>query len=45
MQILIRSVTGFIGFNFAKFLLDKNFFIYGVDKISDYYSVSLKKID
>ena len=43
MQILITGVAGFIGFNFAKFLLDKKISIYGVDNINDYYSVSLKK--
>ena len=45
MQILITGVAGFIGFNLAKFLLDKKISIYGVDNINDYYSVSLKKID
>jgi len=42
MKILVTGVCGFIGFNFANFLLKKNYKIYGIDNINDYYSVKLK---
>ena len=42
MKILITGVCGFIGFNFANFLLKKNYKIYGIDNINNYYSVKLK---
>jgi len=32
----------FIGFNFANFLLKKNYKIYGIDNINNYYSIKLK---
>ena len=43
MNILITGVCGFIGFNIANFLLKKNYKIYGIDNINNYYSVKLKK--
>ena len=45
MKILITGVAGFIGFNFANFLLskDKNIKIIGIDNLNNYYSVKLKK--
>jgi UDP-glucuronate 4-epimerase len=43
MKILVTGVCGFIGFNFANFLLKKNYKIYGIDNINNYYSVKLKK--
>ena len=42
MKILVTGVCGFIGFNFANFLLKKNYKIYGIDNINNYYSVKLK---
>mgnify|MGYP001191115586 FL=1 len=42
MKILITGVAGFIGFNFAKYLLNKNFTIYGIDNFDDYYSIKFK---
>jgi UDP-glucuronate 4-epimerase len=42
MKVLVTGVCGFIGFNFAKFLLKKNYKIYGIDNINNYYSVKLK---
>ena len=42
MKILITGVAGFIGFNFAKYLVNKNFTIYGIDNFDDYYSVKFK---
>ena len=43
MKILITGSCGFIGFNFSKFLLEKNFSIVGIDNLNNYYSVNLKK--
>ena len=44
MKILITGSAGFIGFNFAKFLLEhSNYKIYGIDNLNDYYDVNLKK--
>ena len=45
MKILITGVAGFIGFNLAKFFLEKknNIKIIGIDNLDDYYSVKLKK--
>lgn len=42
MKIFITGVCGFIGFNFANFLLKKNYKIYGIDNINNYYSTKLK---
>ncbi len=45
MKILITGVAGFIGFNFAKNLLEKKQYkIIGLDNLNDYYDVNLKKI-
>ena len=43
MKILITGAAGFIGFHLSKFLLDKNFTVYGLDNLNDYYDVELKK--
>ena len=43
MKILITGAAGFIGFNFAKFLLEKNIKIIGIDNLNDYYSKKLKR--
>ena len=44
MQILITGSAGFIGFNLAKYLLEKsNFRIIGIDSLNNYYSKRLKK--
>ncbi len=44
MKILITGCAGFIGFHLSKNLLNskKNFHIYGIDNINNYYSVKLK---
>jgi len=42
MKILITGCAGFIGFHVAKKFLEKNYFVYGIDNINNYYSVSLK---
>ena len=45
MTILITGVAGFIGFNYAEFLLDKSkkYKIIVIDNFDNYYSVSYKK--
>ena len=45
MKILITGAAGFIGFNLAKYFLEKNnkIKVYGIDNFDDYYSVQLKK--
>ena len=44
MKILITGSAGFIGYNFAKSLLEKKEFkILGIDNFNDYYDVNLKK--
>ena len=43
-KLLITGVCGFIGFSFAKHLLEnnKNVKILGIDNLNDYYSPKLK---
>ena len=44
MKILITGCAGFIGFNIAKKILgNKKNIVYGIDSVSNYYSVNLKK--
>tara|TARA_B100001093_G_C26827419_1_gene1014663 strand:+ start:136 stop:1098 length:963 start_codon:yes stop_codon:yes gene_type:complete len=43
MKILITGSCGFIGFSLAKFLLDKDYEILGIDNLNDYYSIKLKE--
>jgi UDP-glucuronate 4-epimerase len=43
MKVLITGCAGFIGYNFSKFLLQKNYKIIGIDCLNSYYSVKLKK--
>ena len=44
MKILITGIAGFIAFNFAKEISkNRNVKIVGIDNLSDYYSVRLKK--
>ncbi len=43
MKILITGCAGFIGFNLAKALLEKNNFVLGIDNYDNYYSIKLKK--
>ena len=43
MNILITGSAGFIGFSLSKFLLEKNYSIFGIDNINDYYDIGLKK--
>lgn len=43
MQVLVTGVAGFIGFHLAKRLLADGLDVYGIDNLSDYYDVDLKK--
>ena len=43
MKILITGTAGFIGFHLAKSLLRDSFDVLGIDSISDYYDIKLKK--
>ncbi len=42
-KVLITGCSGFIGFHFSKFLLERNFEVYGLDSLNDYYDQNLKK--
>ena len=41
--ILVTGAAGFIGFHFARRLLDENYRVAAVDNLTPYYSVELKK--
>ena len=41
-KVLVTGTAGFIGFHFAKKLLEKGFNVFGFDNINDYYDVNLK---
>ena len=43
MRILVTGAAGFIGMHCAKILLDQGGQVIGVDNLSDYYDVGLKK--
>ena len=43
MTILVTGIAGFIGSHLAKNLLKRGESILGIDNLSDYYDVNLKK--
>jgi len=43
MRYLVTGVAGFIGFHVAKALIKRGDAVIGIDNISDYYSVNLKR--
>ncbi|MBF2026366.1 MAG: NAD-dependent epimerase [Oscillatoriales cyanobacterium C42_A2020_001] len=43
MKVLVTGVAGFIGYHLAERLLADGFEVYGIDNLSEYYEVSLKK--
>lgn len=42
-EVIITGVAGFIGFAVAQRLLDEGYNVVGIDCMSDYYDVNLKK--
>lgn len=42
-KVLVTGTGGFIGFHLAKLLLDQGFMVHGIDAMTDYYDVNLKK--
>ena len=40
--VLVTGTGGFIGFHYAKFLLDKKFKVIGIDNINNYYNRKIK---
>jgi UDP-glucuronate 4-epimerase len=45
VKILVTGAAGFIGFHVCQKLLARGDRIIGIDNLSDYYDVILKKID
>lgn len=43
MKVLVTGVAGFIGYHLADRLLQMGMQVYGIDNLSDYYDVTLKK--
>jgi UDP-glucuronate 4-epimerase len=43
MKVLVTGAAGFIGYHLAQRLLHDGFQVYGIDNLSEYYSVALKK--
>lgn len=42
-KIIITGVAGFVGFHLAKYFLEKNYTILGIDNLNNYYDVKVKK--
>ena len=42
-RFLVTGTAGFIGFHFAKLMLDMGHIVHGYDGITDYYDIALKK--
>ncbi|MCB2137485.1 MAG: GDP-mannose 4,6-dehydratase, partial [Rhodobacteraceae bacterium] len=42
-RIYITGVAGFIGYHLARLLLDEGFIVHGMDGMTDYYDVTLKR--
>ncbi len=42
-RVLITGTAGFIGYHLAKLLLAEGYVVHGVDAMTDYYDVSLKR--
>lgn len=40
---LVTGTAGFIGFSLARYLLDRDIRVVGIDNVNDYYSVQLKE--
>ena len=44
MKILVTGAAGFIGFNFAKYLLKNRYIVFGIDNFDNYYSTKFKHL-
>jgi UDP-glucuronate 4-epimerase len=42
MNILVTGCAGFIGSHVSKILSNNNYFVYGIDSLSDYYDIKYK---
>ena len=42
-RILVTGCAGFIGMHLSKELLEKNYYVIGVDNLNNYYDVKLKQ--
>ena len=42
MKILVTGAAGFIGFHLTSALLNKDFYVVGIDNLNNYYDVNLK---
>ena len=42
-KILITGAAGFIGFHLAKFMLERRYFVVGLDNLNSYYDPKLKE--
>lgn len=42
-KILITGAAGFIGFHLSNLLLNKSFYVIGIDNLNDYYDPNLKR--
>ena len=45
MKILVTGAAGFIGSNLAKYLLDNNYDVVGIDNFNDYYNPKIKEFN
>ena len=43
MKILVTGCAGFIGYHFCRKMLDESSNVIGIDNISNYYDIELKK--
>ena len=43
MRVLVTGSAGFIGFHLCKYLLKKEYSVYGLDNLNNYYDLNLKK--
>lgn len=43
MKVVITGCAGFIGYHLSKLCLSKNYTVFGIDNLNEYYDVNLKK--
>ena len=42
-NLFVTGSCGFIGFHLCKYLLEKNYNVYSIDNLNNYYSIKIKK--